>query len=85
LFHAPLPSNGWSLGVIFPKEELLAGVNKLHVELRAFAAGGMGLLLLAIWFIARSITRPIEILSNATEQIAMGKSCDLVSKIDSND
>ena len=85
LFHAPLPSNGWSLGVIFPKEELLVGVNKLQMELRAFAAVGMGLLLLAIWFIARSITRPIEILSNATEQMAMGKTCDLVSKIDSND
>jgi serine phosphatase RsbU (regulator of sigma subunit)/HAMP domain-containing protein len=85
LFHAPLPSNGWSLGVIFPKEELLAGINKLQVELKVFAAVGMGLLLLAIWFIARSITRPIEILSNATEQMAMGKTCDLVSKIDSND
>ena len=85
LFYAPLPSNGWSLGVIFPKEELLAGVNKLQLELRAFAAIGMGLLLLVIWFIARSMTRPLGILTNATEQIAKGKTCDLVSKIDSND
>lgn len=85
LFYAPLPSNGWSLGVIFPQNELLAGVNKLQVELRAFAAGGLALLLLAIWFIARSITRPIGILSKATEQMAMGKTCDLVPKINSND
>ena len=85
LFHAPLPSNGWSLGVIFPQEELLAGINKLRWELTAFAAGGLGLLLLAIWFIARSITRPLGILSNATEQMAAGKTCDLIQKIDSSD
>ena len=85
LFYAPLPSNGWSLGVVFPKRELMAGINKLQVELRAFAAVGMGLLLLAIWFIARSITRPLGVLTNATEQMATGKTCDLVSKIDSND
>ncbi len=85
LFHAPLPSNGWSLGVVFPKEELLTGVNKLQIELKAFVAVGMSLLLLVIWFIARSITRPLGILTNATEQMATGKTCDLVSKIDSKD
>jgi serine phosphatase RsbU (regulator of sigma subunit)/HAMP domain-containing protein len=85
LFHTPLPSNGWSLGVIFPKEELLIGVNKLQMELKAFVAVGMSLLMLVIWFIARSITRPLGILTNATEQMATGKTCDLVSKIDSKD
>ncbi len=85
LFHAPLPSNGWSLGVIFPQDELLAGINKLQMELQAFAAGGMALLLLAIWLIARSITRPLGVLSNATEQMVIGKTCDLVSQIDSTD
>ena len=48
LFYAPLPSNGWSLGVIFPQKELLAGINKLEIELRIFAATGLALLLLAI-------------------------------------
>ncbi len=28
LFYAPLPSNGWPLGVVFPQNELLAGVDK---------------------------------------------------------
>ena len=48
LFYAPLPSNGWSLGVTFPQKELLAGINKLEIELHIFAATGLALLLLAI-------------------------------------
>jgi serine phosphatase RsbU (regulator of sigma subunit)/HAMP domain-containing protein len=85
LFHAPLPSNGWSLGVIFPQDELLEGVNKLQVEIRFFAASGLALLLVAIWFIARSITRPLGILSKATEEMATGNMDARLPEINSTD
>jgi len=85
LFHAPLPSNGWSMGVIFPQGELLAGVKKLESELRGFAAAGLVLLLLAIWFIARSITRPLGALSRATEEMATGNMDVPIPEIDSTD
>jgi len=85
LFHAPLPSNGWSMGVIFPQGELLAGVKKLELELRGFAAAGLVLLLLAIWFIARSITRPLGALSRATEEMATGNMDVPIPEIDSTD
>ena len=85
LFYAPLPSNGWSLGVIFPQKELLAGINKLQMELRVFAAGGMALLLLAIWFIARSITRPLGMLSKAAEEMATGNMDAALPEISSTD
>ena len=85
LFYAPLPSNGWSLGVIFPQKELLAGINKLQMELRVFAAGGMALLLLAIWFIARSITRPLGVLSKAAEEMATGNMDTPIPEINSTD
>jgi serine phosphatase RsbU (regulator of sigma subunit)/HAMP domain-containing protein len=85
LFHAPLPSNGWSLGVIFPQEELLAGINKLQVELKAFAACGLALLLLVIWFIARSITRPLGVLSKAAEEMATGNMDAPIPEINSTD
>lgn len=85
LFHAPLPSNGWSLGVIFPQDELLAGVNKLQLELKVFAACGLALLLLAIWFIARSITRPLGELSKATEEMAKGNMDVPIPEINSTD
>jgi serine phosphatase RsbU (regulator of sigma subunit)/HAMP domain-containing protein len=85
LFHSPLPSNGWSLGVIFPKKELLVGINKLQVEIRVFAACGLALLLLAIWFIARSITRPLGVLSKATEEMATGNMDVPIPEINSGD
>ena len=85
LFYAPLPSNGWSLGVIFPKDELLAGINKLQMELGAFAVAGLSLLLLAIWFIARSITKPLGLLSQAADEMATGNMCAVLPKINSND
>jgi serine phosphatase RsbU (regulator of sigma subunit)/HAMP domain-containing protein len=85
LFYAPLPSNGWSMGVIFPQDELLTGINKLQIELRIFAAIGFVLLLLAIWFIARSITRPLDSLSKATEEMATGNMDTLIPEINSTD
>ncbi|MBN4078211.1 SpoIIE family protein phosphatase [Nitrospina gracilis] len=85
LFYAPLPSNGWSLGVVFPKEELLTGINRLQIDLRIFAAGGMVLLLAAIIFIARSITKPIRKLSIAAEEMAKGNMDVVIPKIKSND
>jgi sigma-B regulation protein RsbU (phosphoserine phosphatase) len=85
LFYAPLPSNGWSLGVTFPQKELLAGINKLEIELRIFAANGLALLLLAIWFIARSITRPLGVLSKAAEEMATGNMDTPIPEINSTD
>jgi len=85
LFYAPLPSNGWSLGVVFPKEELLTGINRLQIDLRIFAAAGMALLLLVILFIARSITKPIRKLSLAAEEMAKGNMDVIIPDIKSND
>ncbi len=85
LFYAPLPSNGWSLGVVFPKEELLAGINRLRIDLRLFGAAGMVVLFLVILFIARSITKPIRKLSIAAEEMAKGNMDIVIPKIKSND
>lgn len=85
LFYAPLPSNGWSLGVVFPKEEMLTGINRLQMDLRFFAAAGMALLLVIIVFIARSITKPIRKLSVAAEEMAKGNMDVIIPDIKSND
>ncbi|MBC8283290.1 MAG: HAMP domain-containing protein, partial [Nitrospinae bacterium] len=85
LFYTPLPSNGWSLGVVFPKEELLVEVNQLQMELRLFATAGMVLLIVVIVFIARSITKPIRKLSLAAEEMAKGNMDVIIPDIDSND
>jgi sigma-B regulation protein RsbU (phosphoserine phosphatase) len=72
LYFAPLPSTGWSLGVVFPKDELLAPVHLLSRKLGLIAAGGLALLGALIIFTSRRITLPLGALAQQTEVIAHG-------------
>ena len=55
------------------------------MELRVFAAAGLALLLLTIWFIARSITWPLGMLSKAAEEMATGNMDTPIPEINSTD
>jgi phosphoserine phosphatase RsbU/P len=69
---APLPSNSWSLAVLFPQDELMADVTRLNRIVLSLGLAGFILLLVIIFWISRSITRPLRALSRAAEQIATG-------------
>ena len=71
-FYAPLPSAGWALGVVIPKAELLADITRLHRIMLATGGAGFLVLLVVIVLIARSITRPLNRLTNAAVRIAGG-------------
>ena len=70
--YAPLRSNGWSLGIIFPKQELLQDVQKLNRQILFISLLGFFFLLLVIGLIAKGITRPLRFLATAADQIATG-------------
>ena len=72
LYYAPLPSSGWSLGVLFPQDELMADIVHLNQTVSLLGIIGSVLLLVVIVFIARSITRPLRALARATVDIAKG-------------
>jgi len=72
IVYAPVPATGWTLAVVFPEDELLGDVVALTQAELGLAAGGGALLLLVVFGIARSITRPLVQLSLATEEIARG-------------
>ncbi len=72
LAYARIPSPGWSLGVVFPKNELLAQMNSLHRRTGLLAAGGLILLLAVSGLVARSIARPLRSMAAATERVARG-------------
>lgn len=72
LAYAPVPSAGWSLGVIFPRDELMADVDKLNGVVLIIGIAGFFFLLVVIILISRSITRPILTLHKATKDIAKG-------------
>jgi len=72
LAYARIPSPGWSLGVLFPKSELLAEMNSLHRTTVMVAAVGLALLLVVSWLVAQSIARPLRRMATAAGKVAQG-------------
>jgi sigma-B regulation protein RsbU (phosphoserine phosphatase) len=72
MVYTTLSSSGWSLGVLFPQAELMADVARLNRMVFIIFLAGMGIICGVIILIARSITRPLRLLSGATSHIATG-------------
>ncbi|MGB8991561.1 MAG: adenylate/guanylate cyclase domain-containing protein [Desulfobaccales bacterium] len=72
MYYAPVPDTGWSLGVVYPEDELLAPVLALHRKILLIGILGLGFLALVITVISRSITAPLRGLARQTAVIARG-------------
>ncbi len=68
----PIPSTGWSLGVSFPRDELMADVTRLSRTVFVLGLAGFAILLGVIAAISGTITRPLRALAAATRGIATG-------------
>jgi len=82
---APITLNGWSLGIVFPVDELLSDANQLKITVMALGFGGGVILLLIIFLIARSITKPLRILTEAAGKMAQGDFSLQLPRIESKD
>lgn len=70
--YAPVKLNGWSLGIVYPVDELTAPLNKLFEVVIILAFIGAAILLFMIILISRSITSPLRKLAFATLKIGEG-------------
>ncbi|MFH1161118.1 MAG: ATP-binding protein [bacterium] len=70
--YEPVPSNGWSLGLVFPVNEFMADAWKLNEVIIGLGIAGLVVIFLVILFIARSVTRPLRNLTVATDRFASG-------------
>ena len=73
LTYAPVTMSGWSMGIVYPVDELTAPPEKLFSMVILLAVIGAAILLLAIVLISRSITRPLRALAFATQHVSRGK------------
>jgi sigma-B regulation protein RsbU (phosphoserine phosphatase) len=73
LFFSPLGSTGWSIGVVFPEEELMAPVKRLANRLIVIGGAGVALLLITVIFLSRGITRPLADLTAKIKTIGGGE------------
>ena len=72
LAYTPIPSTGWSLAVILPEQDLLSGLHTLNQRTLVMAGAGFIMLFLVVLLIARSITKPLLRISQATSRVAEG-------------
>jgi sigma-B regulation protein RsbU (phosphoserine phosphatase) len=70
--YAPLSTTRWSLGVIFPQDEVMADVIQLHHLVWFLGSMGILFVLIVIALITRSIIRPLRALVASTEGLAEG-------------
>jgi sigma-B regulation protein RsbU (phosphoserine phosphatase) len=68
----PVPSAGWSLGVVFPQEELMDKVIALNRVVLTLGLAGFLFLLVVIIIISGTITRPLRLLAARTRDVAAG-------------
>ncbi len=72
LAFSPVPSTGWSVGLVFPEKELLGVVFDFSRNTLFFGAAGFALLLVLSLLIARSISRPLQLLETGAHTLATG-------------
>jgi phosphoserine phosphatase RsbU/P len=72
LAYTPLYSNGWSLGIFIPEEELMADIYQLNRTVLVLGMFGITILLAVIVYLANTITKPLRFLSQTTQHIAKG-------------
>ncbi|HPL63129.1 MAG TPA: SpoIIE family protein phosphatase [Syntrophales bacterium] len=72
MYYAPLPSAGWSIGVVIPGDELFADVRNLSWIVLVIGIGGFAFLFFVITSISHRITHPLRQLAQTTSEIAKG-------------
>jgi phosphoserine phosphatase RsbU/P len=72
LAYTPLLSSGWSLGLVFPKDELMADITRHYRQTLSWGIIGLIALCSVVIWITRDITRPLRVLTNAAETMAGG-------------
>ena len=72
MVYTPLTANGWSIGVLFPKNELMADVQHLTNQMLGLGIAGFFLIMLVILAISGQITKPLRALAKSVDKIAAG-------------
>lgn len=72
VLYRPIPETGWSLALVCPDSDILAGYNKLKYIIIPLIVIGLLLILLLTYQAVNSTIRPLNILLDKTQTIATG-------------
>lgn len=85
IYFVSLPQEMWSIGVVFPKKEMFAGVTRLNKVVGMIGVFGFVALALFIIYLSGTITRPLRELTRSANEIASGNLDANVPKITTGD
>ncbi len=71
-FYAPIKANGWSFGIVFPKDIFNQELYKLNRAIILIAAFGLVFLFFIIYYTAKTITFKLKTVVESAEKIADG-------------
>ncbi|MFA4921055.1 MAG: ATP-binding protein [Candidatus Neomarinimicrobiota bacterium] len=71
--YSPIKMNGWSLGIVYPLDELLNDVRHLTIMMLLLGLGGLIFIGFMVALISSSITKPLRHLDTAAKDLAAGK------------
>ena len=72
IYYAPIKSSGWSVGVLYPIDELFSDINRLSRFIVSVIVFSGLLLIIIIIVVSQSMTKPLTSLASATKLIAEG-------------
>jgi len=72
LYYQPLPSLGWSIGIVFAEDDLFEDLTDLNQRVLIIGIVGFVGLFIVIVLISTFMTRPIRALARTTTEIARG-------------
>ena len=83
--YKSLPSSHWSIGIIYPEDEMLAALRKMNLILILLVISGLTILSIFIVRIINGITRPLKHLADSARIIAAGNFESQLPVIRTND
>ena len=72
LTFRPIGHAGWSMGVLYPEDELFEEIGWLRTVQAGLALVGLALLTLVVVFLSRRLTQPLVALATSADEMATG-------------
>ena len=71
--YATMKTTGWTVIISAPKEEFMGTVNELRLEMILIGFGVLAVSLIIVFFVARAMIKPVNVVVNALKDIAEGE------------
>jgi len=85
IYYTNLGSNNWSIGVVYPDEEMFAALKQMNLLTIILVVAGLFLLALVIVKIVNNLTAPLSLFARSTKKIAEGNFDTELPAVKTND